>query len=369
MISSMQDEKALVTEAQTRLRELLARVPFVSIGVAQVPHGFGLLGTMQPDFILPINALGVAWQLVCEVKALAQPRHMRAALLFLKEYVRLLNQSDATPIIVAPYISPEAAEICVAANASYADFAGNCHLAFGSVFIERRVATNPKVEKRQLRSLFAPKASRILRALLRVPAREWKVEDLAKASGTSLGQVSNLRRALLDQEWARVGADGIALTRPSALLDAWRAAYAPPRGERKRYYSLVQGEALDQSILHALPSSTEARYAVLSGNSAAMWIAPFVRSSIRSFYADAAGEAALMGRLELSPVSKGENVVIDVIDDESIFAEAIEPAPGRWCTGLVQTYLDLWRTGERGKEAAEHLRLTRIEPTWETSRG
>jgi hypothetical protein len=68
--------------------------------------------------------------------------------------------------------------------------------------------------------------------------------------------------------------------------------------------------------------------------------------------------------LELTAVEKGENIIIDVINNDDLFADAIEPAPGRRCTGLVQTYLDLWRSGERGQEAAEHLRKTKIEPTW-----
>ena len=361
-----QSNSAVETQASDRLREALARIPFASVGESQVAPKIDLLGIpWSADFILPIAAQGQLWKLVCEVKSVAQPRHVREAILMLKEYQRSFNQPNVVPLIMAPYISPEVAGMCLAANVSHADFVGNCHLAFGNIFIERQGVPNPKVEIRPLRSIFAPKASRILRTLLRDPTRPWKVEDLATTSGTSLGQASNLRRALLDQEWARITADGIVLTRPSSLLDVWRAAYMPPRGQRKRYYSLLQGEALDQLIVDALLSNTGSRHAILSITSAATWIAPYLRSSTRSFYADAIGETSLVEMLHLSPVEKGENVTIDVIDDESIFAEAIEPAPGRWCTGLVQTYLDLWRAGERGKEAAEHLRLTRIEPTWE----
>lgn len=39
----------------------------------------------------------------------------------------------------------------------------------------------------------------------------------------------------------------------------------------------------------------------------------------------------------------------------------IEPAPGIICTSAVQTYLDLAQAGERGGEAAKHLRLERLD--------
>ena len=50
--------------------------------------------------------------------------------------------------------------------------------------------------------------------------------------------------------------------------------------------------------------------------------------------------------------------------DIRLFRDTIEPAPGAVCTSAVQTYLDLWAAGERGQEAAEHLRQERL--SWRT---
>ncbi|TAG74260.1 MAG: hypothetical protein EAZ24_11215 [Burkholderiales bacterium] len=312
-------------------------------------------------------AHGETWTLTCDVKQSAQPRQVRDAALRLREYVRQhdqrLNERNTVPVILAPYISLEAAAICSEAGVSYVDFAGNCRLAFGGVFIEREGVPNPNVDKRPLRSIFGPKASNILRVLMREPQRVWKVDELAKAARVSLGQVSNVRRILVDQDLADTDG-GLRLTRPGKLLDAWRVAYKPPTGERKRYYSFKQGDALDAAILSVMNNPIPMPHTVLSGHSAAMWIAPFARSSTRSFYCDEGMETILVEGLELTAVEKGENVIIDVIENNDIFTDAIEPAPGRHCTGLVQTYLDLWRSGERGQEAAEHLRKTKIEPAW-----
>ena len=54
-------------------------------------------------------------------------------------------------------------KICEEAGVGYVDLAGNARLAFDHVFIETRSPKNPFIEKRELRSLFAPRATRVLR--------------------------------------------------------------------------------------------------------------------------------------------------------------------------------------------------------------
>src|SRR5471032_154419 len=68
----------------------------------------------------------------------------------------------------------------------------------------------------------------------------------------------------------------------------------------------------------------------------------------------------LQTALKLAPASKGENVVVTVPKDLGLLADAVEPAPGAVCTSPVQTYLDLSIAGERGAEAADHLRQERL---------
>lgn len=355
-------------EAQNRLRETLAGVPFVSIGIAEAPSLFGLLGPRSPAFLLPLQAGDARWRLACEVKNQLQPRQARAAVLEINDYLRALADPKVYPVLMAPYISPEVAEICRQAGVGHADFAGNCRLVFGQVFIERFGAANPKVEKRGLRSLFAPKAARIMRCLLREPGRIWRVAELSRESDTSLGQVSNVRKALLDREWAEARADGLILTQPSALLDAWRDAYEKRRTQRNRYYTMLRGDALEQAIKAALNAAGQGEHALLASFSAAQWLAPFARYPTQMFYADEVGESILQQWLQLEPVTKGENVIIERPADAGLLADRGEAAPGLWCTGLAQTYLDLYAAGERGAEAAEHLRQTRIDSQWKAAK-
>jgi hypothetical protein len=67
--------------------------------------------------------------------------------------------------------------------------------------------------------------------------------------------------------------------------------------------------------------------------------------------------------LRLSSSLKGENVIVSAPRDRGVFLDVYEPVPGIRCTSPVQTYLDLSVSGERGREAAEHLRRTRL--TWQ----
>ena len=95
--------------------------------------------------------------------------------------------------------------------------------------------------------------------------------------------------------------------------------------------------------------------------SAAQWLAPYARTTTHYLYAGEAGLTALQRELKLSPSTKGENVVITRLNDHGLFRDRIEPAPGILCTSPVQTYLDLAAAGERGREAADHLRQERLK--------
>ncbi|HOI53266.1 MAG TPA: hypothetical protein PLN02_12870, partial [Azonexus sp.] len=109
----------------------------------------------------------------------------------------------ATPVFIAPYLSPAVRQLCVENGVSFLDLEGNARIAFGGVFIERQVTNKPVAAQRELKSLFRPKSAQVLRAMLREPGRAWRVTELSEIAGVSLGHVSNVRTGLIDREWAR----------------------------------------------------------------------------------------------------------------------------------------------------------------------
>jgi hypothetical protein len=344
------------------IRDTLNAVPFLKVSsIAARPRREP--GRWKPDLLLEARAGNERWRLVCEVKAAAQPRHVRFAALQLKDYLARFGKSRDYPVLVASYLSRDSAALCAEQGIGYVDFAGNCRLNFGRVYIERAAAAKPSVRRRELRSLFGAKSTRVLRVLLREPAA-WKVVDLATVAQVSLGQVSSVRKALLDREWAEELEAGLRLRRPRAVLEAWREASAGRRVQRARYHCLLHGEALNAALREALAEAGDGRHAVLASFSAASWLAPYARVATQYLYADAHGESILARRLRLQPVAKGENLVVDRPADDGVFFDRVETAPGMWCTAPAQTFVDLALAGERGEEAADHLYEAAIAPAW-----
>ena len=155
---------------------------------------------------------------------------------------------------------------------------------------------------------------------------------------------------------------GLFISEPGALLDAWRDAYEQDDGRRISFYTTLHGSSFEEAargILHAGPGNGKAVFASFS---AAHWIAPYGRTGTQYFYADDSGLEQLKAGLKLSSADKGENVVVTVPKDDGVFLDTVEPASGAVCTSPIQTYLDLTAAGERGQEAAEHLRRERL--TW-----
>lgn len=350
----------LLKEADARaseaLRGLLEKIPILQV------EGIGfeaVSGDWEPDLIARLLVDGQPHQLICEYKSNGQPRYARSALLELRNYVTH-RAPQATPVFIAPYISPAVRQLCEEKGVGYLDLEGNARITFGGVFIERIVADKPVAQQRELKSLFRPKSAQVLRAMLREPGRAWRVTELSEISGVSLGHVSNVRTGLIDREWARASDDGLVLSEPNALLDAWRDSYTAPLGERLRFYTPLHGNALGDAARSALRADSGPGSAAFASFSAAQWLSPYARTGTHYFFADDKGLRKLQAALKLTPSLKGENVVITVPKDLGLLIDTVEPAPDVICTSPVQTYLDLSIAGERGAEAADHLRQERL---------
>ncbi len=347
------------------LRGLLGRVPSLKLASLKKDTPVSPHSPARADRVAQVTAGDRAWTLVVEEKRLGQPREVRMAVLELERHLEHLPKEEAHyGLILAPFLSEESAKICTEAGIGYADLAGNARLAFDQIFIETRVADNPFREKREKRSLFSPRAGQVLRVLLTPPLRAWKVTDLAEEAGVSLGQVSNVRKLLLDHEWAVVSGAGLRISKPEEAARAWQRSYDPHPLSREAAYTLLHGEALDTAMRAALAEASKGEHAVLASYSAARWFAPYARQATQFFYADTLGAEILKRHLRLQPVSRGENVVVIEPRVDDVFASRVEAAPGIWCSGLIQTWLDLTISGERGSEAAEHLLREKLLPEW-----
>ncbi|RTL47148.1 MAG: hypothetical protein EKK53_00510 [Burkholderiales bacterium] len=350
------DSVKVERQAVETLRHVLADVPEIELFEIQAAPD-------QPDssidFIVRLSFNGQRRTIVAEVKSSGQPRHVQSALFQLQRYVEG-HEESVVPIVVAPYLSESARALCTESNVGFLDFEGNAHIKFPGFYFSREVAGKPPAERRELRSLFKPKSGQVMRTMLRDPARQWRVADLARESLVSIGHVSNVRNSLLDRKWAEVSDGGLFLSDPDELLDTWREAYVPPAGERRAFYTTLHGGAFEAALRECGTALASDGVAILSSFSAANWLAPYARTGTHYFYADQEGVDRMRKLLKLSTATRGENVVVTELDDFGLFHDAVEPTDGIHCTSPVQTYLDLYASGDRGREAAEHLRQERL---------
>jgi hypothetical protein len=261
---------------------------------------------------------------------------------------------------MAPYISPEAANVCVEAGIGYFDLAGNCLLSFETVFINREGKPNPQVQQRKLRSLYSSKAERILRVLLTDAKQNWKTESLAKTAKISYGQIAKVKSLLADREWLIPNTSGIRLRTPNAVLQEWANQYRYQRNQIFDYYAMANVLECESQIAEVCQSQ-KMRYALTAFSGAAR-LAPSVRYQRVTAFVD--GEIdTLANKLGWKRVTSGANVSLLVPYDEGVFFN-VQEIDGIQVVTPVQIYLDLQNYRGRGQEAAENIRKV-IEHSWQ----
>ena len=344
----------LERSAEKALRDCLKDIPFLQV---RRPRRAPVKNGYQPDLLVKLPDREQL--LVAEVKSSGQPRLAREAVNQLLRYRE--SFPNAYGVFIAPYISPQAAAICSQEGIGYVDLAGNCLLSFGQVYIQKEGNPNPFAQKRDLRSLYSPKAARVLRVLLASPRRTWKVQALAAEAKVSLGQVANVKKLLADREWIRTGQEGLSLSDPRALLAEWAENYAYRRNQVYDYYSLRTVEEIEADL--AAVCRRESIAYALTGFSGAARFAPAVRYQRVTAYVQDTSER-LVSLLNLKAVSSGANVSLLTPYDEGVFYAA------RNCDGVqvvlpIQLYLDLQGFRGRGEEAASVLLGEVIKPQWQ----
>ena len=328
----------------------LKQIPFLEITSIQPKPDL-------PGFSADLLIQGLPLKLLVRFQNSGQPRLARLAAYELK--AALLDRADVYGVFSAPYISPQAASICQEAGIGYFDLAGNCHLSFGTVYIHKEGFPNPFSEKRDLRSLYSPKAERILRVLLTLPRQSWKTQELAQVAQVSLGQVANVKKLLADREWLKADSTGMILNNPSALLDEWAQRYDFRRNQVIEYYTLTDVAESEYQFSKAC-ERLGFSYA-LTGFSAASRIAPMVRYQRMSAYVSGEIEP-LAAALGWKTVNSGANVGLLIPYDDGVFYSA-KNIGGSQITSLVQIFLDLQNLRGRGQEAADAVRKE-MEKSW-----
>jgi hypothetical protein len=345
----------LESQAENVLTLCLGRVPFIRIkDIRKKPVVKGVM----VDLAMQLAVSGKKQVIAVEVKRTGQPKAAREAVNSLLRWLSL--NPDAYGVFMAPYISEQTAEICSREGIGHCDFAGNCGLTFGGVYIEKNCNPNPLLEKRDLRSLYSPKAARILRVILNNPRKNWKMQDLANEAEVSLGQVANVKKLLDGRELIEKTEGGFTLKEPFSLLSEWSGNYVYRKNRVREFYSLKTIPEIEAEIAEVCKRK-KINYA-LTGFSGAARFTPSVRYQRVMAYVNAE-EAQLLRLFEFKEVGSGANVTLLIPHDEGVYYGVSEKEEIR-IVSPVQLYLDLMGFKGRGEEAANALLEEVIKPLW-----
>ena len=288
-----------------------------------------------------------------EVSSLGQPRQIRASVTRFEEIKREIH--GAYPVATAVYIGPQSAKILKSHGFGYVDLSGNCHLAFENVLIEKEGKRNVRPSTRPLRSLFAPRATRVVRVLLTDPARAWRLEELAKAAAVSLGHSHNVVKRLADLAWVeRDDRQRIRLMKPGDLLESWCDSYTYRENEITSY---VVPEKITRRLMAEIArvATAEGRSYAFTLNAGLSLVAPHLRLPAIHCYleGDPGPVASALGLRPATETEGGLHLLAPY--DPGVFYGALEKS-GLKVTSLPQLYADLAGYERRGRELAEHLR-------------
>ncbi len=340
-------ENNIEDSAKDALFACLSKIPFLKI--TDIKEDEYRSNNIEADLAIKIQLPDTVISLIGEIKNSGQPRLAREAVNQMLRYKDKL--ANAYFVFIAPYISPKAADICVSEGVGYLDLSGNCLLSFDKIFIEKKDYPNQFKEKRIFRSLYTPKAERILRVLLCNPGRNWKIKELADESGISLGQASNVKKILYDREFISGERGGFSLEDPASLLREWAENYDYRKNRIQEYYSLKSIPDIEK-LFSEFCIKNEIKYA-LTGFSGAARIALAIRYNKAMIYVSDFTEE-LLSDIPVKEVSSGGNLLLFTPYDDGVFYGSSK-VDDIQIASKVQLYLDLHGFRGRGEEAAEML--------------
>jgi hypothetical protein len=342
----MRKSEEILKAATQRLRELFPQAQtWEEVTNARV-------GDQRADLVMKFQLAGQQHTLIVDVAGLGQPRQIRETITRLGEFRRQLTQ--AYPVAVAEYIGSQSASLLRRNGLGYLDLAGNCYLAFEQVLIEKEGKRNTRPSTRPLKSLFAPRATRVVRAMLVHPQRAWRLEELAKEAAVSLGHAHNVVKRLEELAWVVRGEHHrIQLAKPADLLESWCESYSYRQSGLATYFSPERITRQLMTEIARLAVAEGRRYA-FTVHSGAVLVAPNIRVPVIHCYLEGVLDpfARLLG---LRPGEGEGNVHLLTPYDQGVFYGGLEKG-GLSLVSLPQLYVDLYHYERRGREQAEYLR-------------
>ena len=320
-------------------------------GLRRLAHG--ALGPYAFVLRVTLGKGAIPIDMLCAALTEGYPEEVRRFIQRLGRSGDRAEGPDTVPVLIAPYLSPEARALCRAAGIGYFDLAGNAGLDTANVYLELGGRPNPNAREKQLRDPFAGKAERVARRLLMEPQRTWTMRDLARAAGVSLGMASMATTALAAAELITKGRGGLNVANPRVLLEAWAESYDLRRSAWHIYRSWWGVQELEQRL--AQRCSAHGRSALTLWSGAGHLLAENPAAPRLAFYWQ--GDTQPLIEIMNLDEAKGRTYVF-VFEpyDDSVLWETRRIDGGLEVVHPVQLYLDLGAGDDAELALAQRVR-------------
>ena len=348
LLRKMPSTEDIGRSAAQKLRELFARATdWQEIRQFKV-------GMQTADLLVKFNMGEGRHTLVLETTSLGQPREIRGAIARLTDFRRDLP--NAYPLAVSEYISPQSATLLRRNGLGYLDLSGNCYLSFDNVLIEKEGKPNLRPSTRPLKSLFAPRATRVdSRPPGRSPARLAARGACQDGRGEPRACAQRRSSASRSCPWVQRGGA------PAHRAVEGRGRCSTPGSTR------IPIASIQWAVLLARADHPQARRGASPGRRTRRAAATPLRCTrARLSWRPTCGFPAIHCYLEGDPEpvaralglrpGEGEgNVYLMSPYDQGVFHAPIAKG-GLPVVCLPQLYADLYHYERRGREQAAHLR-------------
>lgn len=258
-------------------------------------------------------------------------------------------------LVVVPLMGQRSAAFLADQGISWLDLAGNADITAPGLRVRIMGKTGAPRTPGRPKDPFAPKRARISHLLLLSPARRWRQQELADASGLDRGYVSRTVEVLVRAGLVQRHAGGeVGPHDPRLYFEAWRDAY---RFARHRIIAGHVGARSGEELADRLARLAEAASLdfALTALPAAFLLTRFGGFRLVTAYLKTEPDQAWLNELRFRPEPRGANLWLVIPKDEGVLLGA-QLAGGIRCVSGVQASLDLKDHPERSDEADAAVR-------------
>jgi len=316
---------------------------------------------IYPDLLLGIEYQGNLLYLACEVIEPIRPINLARDMAKVKNVAAHFRK--AIPIILAKFVSAEIRKRCRDNGVGYLDCSGNVYISAPGFIISKETDKNLFPEKRETSIIFRDRASIVIKRMLTDIKRIWRIRDLNRETGVSLGHISEIMKALEKSSYAVRHKDGgFKLVRLNEILSEWLGFYRFERLNQVSSYFINVGK--QESIVDEISKKADhlrSQKFCFTLHSAGEYVAPCVRYEGVHMYIDGPDKPWL-NLLTLIPAEKDANLfLIQPYYKTSVFYDSYVANNFIPVVSDIQLFLDLYHFPQRGREAAEHLFESRLK--------